>query len=295
MDIPELEQAKGSPAWMATFGDLMSLLLCFFVLLFSFSQIDALKFKQIAGSMKMGFGVQNEVIAEQIPLGTSAVLDKFSSGKPEPTPFEVVKQDASPSLVHTVNVREGEKDIAGGSDLSKDSERKSEALTQTNEEFAETKKRIEELLEKHIADGAMELEDKGQQLLIRLKEGGAFPTGSAYLQSQFLPILADVAAALAEVPGAISVSGHTDNSKVSTELFRNNWDLSAQRAVAVASELEKASRLDSKRISVVAYADKKPLVQNNSAANRKINRRVEIALIHGTPLQLEPISLTRGE
>ena len=295
MDIPELEQAKGSPAWMATFGDLMSLLLCFFVLLFSFSQIDALKFKQIAGSMKMGFGVQNDVVAEQIPLGTSAVLDKFSPGKPEPTPFEIVKQDASPSLVHTVNVREGERDIVGGSDSNKDSERKSEALTQTSEEFAETNKRIEELLEKHIADGAMELEDKGQQLLIRLKEGGAFPTGSAYLQNQFLPILADVAAALAEVPGAISVSGHTDNSKVSTELFRNNWDLSAQRAVAVASELEKTSRFDSKRISVVAYADKKPLVQNNSAANRKINRRVEIALTHGAPLQLEPVSLIKGE
>lgn len=63
MEIPELEKANGAPAWMATFADLMSLLLCFFVLLFSFSQIDALRFKQIAGSMKMGFGVQRDVVA----------------------------------------------------------------------------------------------------------------------------------------------------------------------------------------------------------------------------------------
>lgn len=295
MDIPELEQAKGSPAWMATFGDLMSLLLCFFVLLFSFSQIDALKFKQIAGSMKMGFGVQNEVVAEQIPLGTSAVLDKFSPGKPEPTPFDIVKQDASPSLQQTINVRAGEQDIAGGSDLNKDSERRTEALIKANDEFTEAKKRIEELLEKHILDGAMELEDKGQQLVIRLKEGGAFPAGSAYLQNQFLPILADIGQALVDIPGAISVSGHTDNSMVSTELYRNNWDLSAQRAVAVATELEKTKSLDSSRVSVNAYADKKPLVENNSAENRKINRRVEIAITHGSPLQLQPISLTEGE
>lgn len=295
MDIPELEQAKGSPAWMATFGDLMSLLLCFFVLLFSFSQIDALRFKQIAGSMKMGFGVQNEVVAEQIPMGTSAVLDKFSPGTPQPTPFEVVKQDASPSLQQTVNVRAGEQDIAGGSDLNKDSERRTEALMKSNEQFTEAKKRIEELLEKHIVDGAMELEDKGQQLVIRLKEGGAFPAGSAYLQNQFLPILADIASALADVPGAISVSGHTDNTKVSNELFRNNWDLSAQRAVAVATELEKVKALDATRVSVSAFADKKPLVANDSSANRRINRRVEIAITHGSALQLSPISLIKGE
>lgn len=295
MEIPELEQAKGSPAWMATFGDLMSLLLCFFVLLFSFSQIDALKFKQIAGSMKMGFGVQNEVVAEQIPLGTSAVLDKFSPGKPEPTPFEVVKQDASPSLLNTINVRAGEQDIAGGSDLNKDSERRTEALIKANDEFTEAKKRIEERLEKHILDGAMELEDKGQQLVIRLKEGGAFPAGSANLQNQFLPILADIGTALSTIPGAISVSGHTDNVKVSNELYRNNWDLSAQRAVAVASELEKSKALDSSRVSVIAFADKKPLVSNNSAENRKINRRVEIAITHGSALHLQPISLFEGE
>ena len=295
MDLPELEQAKGCPAWMATFGDLMSLLLCFFVLLFSFSQIDALKFKQIAGSMKMAFGVQHEVIAESTPMGTSAVLDKFSPGKPEPTPFEVVKQDASPSLIQTINVREGQTEVAGGRDLTNQSDSAQVQIIESQQQFADAKKRIEELLEKHLADGAMELEDKGQQLIIRLKEGGAFPAGSAYLQSQFTPVLTDIAYALADTPGAITVSGHTDNSKVSNELFRNNWDLSAQRAVAVASELEKVSSLDNSRLSVIAYADKQPLVSNDSAGNRQQNRRVEIAITHGSAKELEPISLTQGE
>lgn len=294
MEIPELEQAKGSPAWMATFGDLMSLLLCFFVLLFSFSQIDALKFKQIAGSMKVAFGVQNEVIAEQIPMGTSAVLDKFSPGKPEPTPFDEVKQQSTELFQQAINVRAGETDTAGGTDRSRDAEQSAMVFEQSEQAFNTANKRIEELLEQHIRDGAMELEDKGQQLIIRLKEGGAFPAGSANLQPQFSPILRDVANALADVPGAISISGHTDNSTVSNELFRNNWELSAQRAVAVASEIEKAKQLDARRLSVMAFADKKPLVANTSAANRKVNRRVEIAITHGSPVQLDPVSLTQG-
>ena len=292
MELPELEQAKGSPAWMATFGDLMSLLLCFFVLLFSFSQIDALKFKQIAGSMKMGFGVQNEVVAEQIPMGTSAVLDKFSPGTPKPTPFDVVKQDASVSQEQTINVREGETQNAGGMAQQQSA---NGTITQSQLVYTQANKRIEELLAKHIENGAMELEDKGQQLIIRLKEQGAFPAGSAYLQTMFLPILTDVAKALAEIPGAITVSGHTDNTKVANELFQNNWDLSAQRAVAVASELEKYKPIKSSRIKIEAHADKKPLVANNSDDNRKINRRVEIKITHGTALDAGEIEVTNGE
>lgn len=295
MEVPQLEQAKGCPAWMATFGDLMSLLLCFFVLLFSFSQIDALKFKQIAGSMKMAFGVQNQVIAEQIPLGTSAVLDQFSPGKPEPTPFQVVMQQASIAPQTTIDVQPGEQDQAGGQGSNSDALSPRTSLGISSERFAKANKRIEQLLAQHIKDGAMELEDKGQQLVIRLKEGGAFAAGSAYLQSQFVPVITQVAEALVDVPGAIEISGHTDSHKVVTELYRNNWDLSAQRAVAVASQLEKTIALDATRIHVAAYADKKPLVANTSALNRSINRRVEIKITHGSPVELEPIHLTQGE
>jgi len=64
---------EGLPAWMGTFADLMSLLMCFFVLLLSFSEMDVKKFKQIAGSMKFAFGVQNKIELKDIPKGTSVV------------------------------------------------------------------------------------------------------------------------------------------------------------------------------------------------------------------------------
>ena len=81
------DDSPGIPAWVMTFADLMSLLMCFFVLLLSFSEIDAMRFKQIAGEMAKAFGVQRDVPALEVPMGTSAVFDKFSPGKPEPTPW----------------------------------------------------------------------------------------------------------------------------------------------------------------------------------------------------------------
>jgi chemotaxis protein MotB len=79
--IPEDEGAPGTPAWMATFADLMSLLMCFFVLLLSFSEMDLQKYKQVAGSMKNAFGVQNQTKVMDIPKGTSIIAQEFSPGK----------------------------------------------------------------------------------------------------------------------------------------------------------------------------------------------------------------------
>ncbi|WP_439899050.1 flagellar motor protein MotB [Photobacterium leiognathi] len=69
---------KGAPPWMATFADLATLLMCFFVLLLSFSEMDVLKFKQIAGSMKYAFGVQNMLEVNDIPKGTSGDSSRVS-------------------------------------------------------------------------------------------------------------------------------------------------------------------------------------------------------------------------
>ncbi len=75
------------PAWVATFADLMALLLVFFVLLLSFSEMDAMKFKRLAGSMAQAFGVQAELQVDEVPKGTSVIAREFSPGKPEPTPI----------------------------------------------------------------------------------------------------------------------------------------------------------------------------------------------------------------
>lgn len=102
----------GLPGWLATFGDLMSLLMCFFVLLLSFSEMDVLKFKQLAGSMREAFGVQNQIKVEDIPKGTSIIAQEFSPGRPEPTPLNEIRQMTVNNDMNTLDVRskEGESD-----------------------------------------------------------------------------------------------------------------------------------------------------------------------------------------
>ena len=84
--------AAGSPAWIMTFADLMSLLLAFFVLLFSFSELDKQVYKQIAGSMRNAFGIQREVRVKDPPKGVNVIAREFSPGIPQMTPLNIVRQ-----------------------------------------------------------------------------------------------------------------------------------------------------------------------------------------------------------
>jgi chemotaxis protein MotB len=98
---PEKKESAGVPAWVMTFADLMTLLMCFFVLLLAFSEMDIAKFKQLSGSMKDAFGVQAEVEVRTIPKGTSVIAQEFSPGKPEQTPMNEVRQFTINSIMES--------------------------------------------------------------------------------------------------------------------------------------------------------------------------------------------------
>uniref|UniRef100_A0A486XR48 Flagellar motor rotation protein MotB n=1 Tax=Rheinheimera sp. BAL341 TaxID=1708203 RepID=A0A486XR48_9GAMM len=297
----------GLPAYMGTFADLMALLMCFFVLLLAFSEMDVLKFKQIAGSMKFAFGVQNKIEVEDIPKGTSVIAMEFRPGRPDPTPIETLQQQTIEITQQMIEFQAGEEDSAGGrqeqeEDLTggqsvsnaeevMDGESASAEAEAQQQETNEMVKKLAEQLEKQIVDGAIELESLGQQIIIRIRENGSFPSGSSFLQPRFKPIIQRIGNLLNEVPGEITVTGHTDDIQVSDELHSNNWDLSAQRAVSVATEMIKAEGFDRTRLVVVGHADTKPLVPNDTDLNRRRNRRVEISIMQGKAKESEPISL----
>ena len=307
----EAEECKcpppGLPAYMGTFADLMALLMCFFVLLLAFSEMDVLKFKQIAGSMKFAFGVQNKIEVEDIPKGTSVIAMEFRPGRPDPTPIETLQQQTIEITQQMIEFQAGEEDSAGGrqeqeEDLTggqsvsnaeevMDGESASAEAEAQQQETNEMVKKLAEQLEKQIVDGAIELESLGQQIIIRIRENGSFPSGSSFLQPRFKPIIQRIGTLLNEVPGEITVTGHTDDIQVSDELHSNNWDLSAQRAVSVATEMIKADGFDRTRLVVVGHADTKPLVPNDTDLNRRRNRRVEISIMQGKAKESEPISL----
>lgn len=281
------ECIEGLPAYMGTFADLMSLLMCFFVLLLSFAEMDVLKFKQLAGSMRAAFGVQKQIEADSIPMGTSIIAQEFSPGRPEPTPINEVRQKADDSPENTLeilckpeNAELNELEGLGAEGQDKMVE-KSEADLKKEEEVKQTEddaKQVASILKEEISKGTIEVETQERTITIRLKEKGSFRSGSAELNYDFIPVIDLVRDVLIGVKGTIAVEGHTDNIPIESRRFGSNWQLSSARAISVAEELFASGLLVESRFAVTGYADARPLVPNNTPQNRATNRRVEIII-----------------
>jgi len=278
--------AAGLPGWLATFADLMSLLMCFFVLLLSFSEMDVLKFKQLAGSMREAFGVQNQIKVQDIPKGTSIIAQEFSPGRPEPTPLNEVRQMTLNNDLQTLDVRtqEGVSEIRDK--LEGETADKLQQMLQQMEAQAEAEAKKEAVefaaaLRQEIGQGSVEIDTDGRKIVIRVKEKGSFESGSAALKFAYIPVIAKIRDVLLNVGGKVSIEGHTDNIPVSGGQYESNWGLSSARALAVGHELFADPRIDQSRFTITGYADSKPLAPNNTTDNRGMNRRVEIVIQKG--------------
>ncbi|PVY70303.1 chemotaxis protein MotB [Tamilnaduibacter salinus] len=263
-DLPE-EEKRGTPAWVMTFADLMSLLMCFFVLLLSFSEIDANKFKQIAEEMAKAFGVQRDVPALEIPEGTSPVFKHFSPGKPEPTVLDQVRQSKA----------EREPEVETNTTQNKVSTKQEDALKEKVDTVAESARKR---LDASIQDGRVSVEEGRKSVTIRVEEKGSFASGSSRITFEFEELLYRMAKILEQIPGDLTVEGHTDNVPISTARYRSNWNLSADRAATVGNALIKAADIDPGRVKVVGYGPTQPRFENDSREHRAKNRRVEIII-----------------
>ncbi len=269
-DCPKCPPA-GAPLWLATFADLMSLLMCFFVLLLSFATMDANKFKKMSESMMNAFGVQREIPADQVPMGTSIIAQHFSPAQTEPSLLEEVKQ--------STNQNDTELDVSA-EDVEKV---KKQILQEKMEEIQDQSEKIKESLQKEISEGLVTVETDGLRIIIRINEKGSFPSGSAVLKAGFEPVMDKITDSVNETRGRVVVAGHTDDIPISTDWYRSNWELSASRSVTVAHHMLKNKGTDANRIVIEGFADTKPLVPNDSAKNRAKNRRVEIIIEQEDP------------
>lgn len=258
---PEKKESAGVPAWVMTFADLMTLLMCFFVLLLSFSEMDVAKFKQLSGSMKEAFGVQSEIQVKTIPKGTSVVAQEFSPGKPEPTAINTVRQFTIDSNRNTLD-----------------------ALDRELKEIKETRehaRRLRMALKDEIEKGSVSIQTEGMKVIVHIMENASFASGYADVRPEFLPVLEEIAALIDNNSGEITVSGHTDDVPISNARFRSNWELSTSRAVSVTHELLKRANIDEDRIIVTGHADTRPRAPNDTPENRTKNRRVDVSIVRG--------------
>lgn len=256
--LGEVPASRGSPPWLITFADLMVLLMCFFVLMLSFSEMDPQKFKQMSGALNEAFGVQRDVTATDAPEGTSLDAQEFSPALPDPTTDSAVRQHTTDADLERLRDLKAQEEAASG---------------QAQE--------LRALFSQEIADGRLLIRQDGSNVVIQLLEKDSFPSGSANLEPESRATLAKVGDLVGELTGAIMVSGHTDNVPIrSGGLYRSNWELSAARAASVGHELL-AAGLDPARLMVSGHADTRPRVANDSAANRALNRRVDITFANG--------------
>lgn len=219
-----------NPRWMMTFADLMTLLLCLFVLILSLSHIDNDAFAHKAGELNKAFGLQFVIKNDEQASKSSVILK--------------------------------ESDLAAAPRVDRE----------------EIIAKIRSTLASQVASGLIDIEQTESAIIIRFPDHVAFSSGSDDLQDAFIPVIAAIAKVLAEAPGEISVSGHTDDIPISTERFRSNWELSSARALAVTHQILEHADVSPSRITAQGHADGRPLVPNNTPQNRAKNRRVEISL-----------------
>jgi len=273
-ECPQAKCPEGIPMWVMTFADLMSLLLAFFVLLFSFSEMDAQKYKQVAGSMKEAFGVQRQVKVKDPPKGVNIIAREFTPGRTEPTPLNEVKQSTIDDF-HQFPILGERRD----------------PVDMEQAEIERESEKIKLALAEEIKEGLIEVETQGRKIIIRIREKGSFPSGSADLIRPFRKVIEKMVQALEATRGAIVVAGHTDNLPIHNARFRSNWELSASRAVTVIEELTRAGTIDKGRFQIAAYGDTRPLAPNDTPEGRAKNRRVEVTLVYGKDIEKQPEEL----
>ncbi|MBQ0748303.1 MAG: OmpA family protein [Marinobacter sp.] len=246
-------QKNHTPAWIVTFADLATLLLTFFILLLSFAEMDIEKYRAMANSMSVAFGSAN-VLSDNIGGSPVTLVESDTVSLPEPTDSQAREpefiDERAPDTATTV--------ISGG--------------------VIDLASRMIGELENEVASGALSVNYDKNKVVIRFSEEATFRSGEASIKPEMIPIIERVVGVLAGCTGDVLVSGYTDDRPISSSRYRSNWDLSAARAVSVVHELVMSQQVPAERVVAAGRAETNALAPNDTAENRALNRRVEIAI-----------------
>ncbi len=139
--------------------------------------------------------------------------------------------------------------------------------------------RLNQELKQQIDAGAIRMQLDQRGLVISLQEKAFFPSGDDAIYSKAYSSLEPLAKTIGKLSNPIRLEGHTDSVPIHTERFRNNWELSAARSIALLQLFEDRFKLDSSRFAVAGYAQTMPISSNDTEEGRAKNRRVEIVIL----------------
>ncbi len=287
---------EGSPAWMATFSDLMNLLLCFFVLLFASSTMDAGKLQKIAASFEnMSYSV--------LPQGAiSLIKDSAITGGVTQLPdvMSVLSEIGYAQQETGNNVDQNA--IGDNGDLDGDGKQeepdKSETLSQ--EELAEQMsekgleqseqmyEEIRDMVETYSIEDRQIIDFNSQYVELDMNGSILFPSGEAQFSKESEVYLKKIASILVKYRDCIiEIEGHTDNVPMTSGRFEDNRYLSVARAAKVYEYLMEQENLISENMKIAGYGEDRPVVSNDTAEGRARNRRVVIKIYNQLNSQLE--------
>lgn len=262
---------KGSPAWMSTFSDLMNLLLCFFVLLFSMSTVDTEKFEMVVQSLQSTFSI--------LPSGGLTIGDGelISSGVSMLEKFDIYFNSSSA----LPKGDEEPDDSVTNPDTTVTTEEAQETLENAglteSEQMAE---QVSRLLQSYGLENQVDVEFNEYYTLINLNGALLFNSGEATIREEVLPVMEKIAVILNNYTNnLIEIEGHTDNvPPAAGEQYSDNDILSMYRALNVANYIRDNTTLDPAHIKSSGRGSYVPIADNSTAEGRAKNRRVEIKI-----------------
>jgi len=245
---------KGHERWLITYADLITLLMIFFVIMFSVSQIDPDKYNSLSQDLHATFHDTNGVLEQgkgvmQQP-GTSNTIQ-------QPAPKAVTAEPtAAPMTERELQFRKQE------------------------QELQTFKSVITSYVQDNQLGDQISISDTEQGISIRLNDLFLFDLGKADIKEVSIPMLHKLASLFNQLDTTISIEGHTDDLRIQPGgVFKDNWELSAGRALSVLRYFMDQELMDGAKFQIAGYGDTRPVAPNDSASNRQKNRRVEMIVL----------------
>ncbi len=238
------EEHENHERWLVSYADFITLLFAFFVVLYATSRVDNKKLVQVTNSIKFAMHFKGS--------GGIEFRNRF-----EGPPTE------------------------GGRCKSQPNGLEQRPRTKREDEAQQLRKKIERRLKRFLQtrpETHVQIDIDKDKLTVRLSASHFFDANQAAIRPEMIPVLDVIAAEMVALGMPIRVEGHTDESRLSSTRYRDNWDLSASRAAAVASYVQRAHNVDGKLLSAAGYGSSRPLGDNTTPAGREANRRVEMVI-----------------
>lgn len=256
-------EAKPAAGWITTFSDLMNLLLCFFVLLFSMSTVDAEKFQMVIASLQSSLSVMP---AGSMSIGEGEMVGNGISQLPNiDVYFETSSGEDGDSQGGKTDESETETDVA--------EQYKEQALAES-EQMAE---QIEQQIATNGLQNQVEVDFNAEYVKLTLNGAILFDSAKANIREDAQPLIAKIVTILESYDSnVIEIEGHTDNVPIHSSKYENNNVLSMYRALSVADFIRDNTTLDPALIKSSGRGEYVPVADNTTEEGRARNRRVEI-------------------